>query len=288
MTGTYGPHPALTPACGGHPAGGLVNACARPGAGVLGLAAGLMAVMSVAPLVQQVTSALCRLPHLRSAMHVRSPVRLASASPAASLLSMKFSPAGPLGSVVAWAQRLSPGILPSLCSPRRLLYSRCPAVSQPAGFQVSGVMAIWHGSIALCAASGAGVTSLLWKGQMGALTTRALGAGAAKASKADVEAQVGSPLCSTFALCNLLCCLPLNHAKHWDSPSLGLGRYALPACQPCQPACLCDDIMLSSCSCQPRLTATLSLPPQTAQRMPATTTNPGRGAPRCAQLPQDS
>ena len=52
-------HPALKPACGGHPAGGLVNACARPGAGVLGLAAGLMAVMSVAPLVQQVTTLSC-------------------------------------------------------------------------------------------------------------------------------------------------------------------------------------------------------------------------------------
>ena len=61
-------HPALTPACGGFPAGGLVNACARPGAGVLGLAAGLMAVMSMAPLVQQVTTVLCRLPPSRSAV----------------------------------------------------------------------------------------------------------------------------------------------------------------------------------------------------------------------------
>ena len=38
------------------------------------------------------------------------------------------------------------------------------------------------------------MASLLWKGQIGALTLRASGAGAAKASKADVEAQVGSPV----------------------------------------------------------------------------------------------
>lgn len=35
---------------------------------MLGLAAGLMAVMSVAPLVQQVTTVLCCLPHQRSTL----------------------------------------------------------------------------------------------------------------------------------------------------------------------------------------------------------------------------
>ena len=65
------------------------------------------------------------------------------------------------------------------------------------------------------------MTSLLWKGQMRALTSRALGAGAgagaAKASKADVEAQVGSPVEHPCPLQEklLCCCLPLMHAKQW-------------------------------------------------------------------------
>lgn len=76
------------------------------------------------------------------------------------------------------------------------------------------------------------MTSLLWKGQMGALTNRALGAGAAKASKADVEAQVGSPAQRRCPVQPILLLLVTDACQALGTvPEIKLGQDALPACE---------------------------------------------------------